>query len=199
VDRLPDRISTPRLVLRPWTEDDVDDLAAAIRASLDHLRPWMPWVAHEPLGREQRLDLIRQWCAEWEAGGDAVYGAFRDGLVIGGCGLHRRSGPGVLDIGYWIHAQHTQKGYAKELTLALATTALALPGVDRVDLHHDRANVASGGVPRSLGFTFVGEREDAVTSPGDDGVDWCWSISRSEGDPREPGGLARAAGTLENP
>jgi RimJ/RimL family protein N-acetyltransferase len=181
MDRLPECISTPRLELRLWTEDDVDALGAAIAASLEHLRPWMPWVEFEPLARADRVALIRTWHEDHRSGRAAVYGVFCDRTVVGGCGLHRRGGPGVLDIGYWIHADHVRRGYAKELARALTDAALAQPGIDRVDIHHDRANVASGAVPRSLGFTFLGERPDAVKAPGEDGVDWCWSTSRRPG------------------
>lgn len=174
---LPNRITTPRLELRLWTEDDVDALADAIAASVEHLRPWMPWVEYEPMARADRVDLIRQWRAAHEGGGDAVYGVFRHGVVVGGCGLHHRAGPGVLEIGYWIHGDHVRKGYAKELTRALTDVALAHPGIERVDIHHDRANVASAAVPRALGFAFVGEEPDAVEAPGEVGMDWHWSAT----------------------
>lgn len=32
--------------------------------------------------------------------------------VVGGCGLHRRVGPGGLEIGYWVHAAWTRRGIA---------------------------------------------------------------------------------------
>lgn len=36
------RIVTPRLVIRCWNPPDAPLLKAAIDASLDHLRAWMP-------------------------------------------------------------------------------------------------------------------------------------------------------------
>ena len=50
MDRLPDHVESPRLTIRRWRPDDVDALSAAIVASVDHLRPWMPWAADEPIG-----------------------------------------------------------------------------------------------------------------------------------------------------
>ena len=54
----------------------------------------MPFVAHEPLSDDARADLIGDWGESWRRGGDVVYGAFHGGVVVGGCGLHHRAGPG---------------------------------------------------------------------------------------------------------
>src|SRR3954453_8810297 len=42
------RIASVNLVLRAWEDDDAVALGRAIAESLEHLRPWMPWVAFEP-------------------------------------------------------------------------------------------------------------------------------------------------------
>ena len=49
--RLPRRIESPRLIIRCWEPDDVDALITAVAESIDHLRPWMPWIADEPMER----------------------------------------------------------------------------------------------------------------------------------------------------
>lgn len=178
MDALPDRIETDRLVLRQWTPDDVEVLTAAIVESRDHLLPWMPWAEAEPVSGDQRTKMIDEWRRAWEGGGDAVYGVFLGDLVIGGCGLHDRRGPGVLEIGYWLHVDHTGRGYATELAAALTMAAFERPAIERVEIHHDRGNTASGAVPRRLGYTFVGEQSDDSPVAGQDGVDWTWSIDR---------------------
>ena len=60
------RIETPRLVLRCWEPRDADLLGEAIVASLAHLRPWMPWVAGEPLPAEERVAKLRRWRAAFK-------------------------------------------------------------------------------------------------------------------------------------
>jgi ribosomal-protein-serine acetyltransferase len=171
---------SPRLALRRWIAADAQVLSAAVEENLDHLRPWMPWILSEPLSPSDRLALINQWEEEWERGGDVVIGAFLDGVVVGSSGLHRRRGPGVLEIGYWVHADYTRKGIATEIALSLTTAAFTVPHIDRVEIHHDKANVASAGVPRGLGFTFIDETQDSVTSPGEVGVDCRWMITKEE-------------------
>ncbi len=176
--RFPELVTTKRLLLRTWKTEDAEALGEAITASVDHLLPWMPWAAGEPVPTEDRRRLIQEWERAWKAGEDVVYGVLLDGTVIGGCGLHWRVGPDALEIGYWIHADHIRQGYAGELSAALTDLAFSVDGIERVEIHHDRANVASRGVPRTLGYEFVTERPDTITSPGEDGVDCTWSITK---------------------
>ena len=180
MERLLDTITSPRLTLRRWVAADAADLSAAVTANLEHLRPWMPWIAAEPASLVDRLALIAEWQTEWERGGDSVFGAFLDGVVVGSTGFHRRRGPGALEIGYWVHSDHTRKGYATEIAASLTSAAFTVPDIERVEIHHDKANIASAGVPRSLGYTFSGETLDAVTSPGEVGIDCRWVVQRDE-------------------
>ncbi|MDX6688197.1 MAG: ribosomal-protein-serine acetyltransferase, partial [Baekduia sp.] len=102
------------LVLRSWTEDDAPALSRAIAASVEHLRPWMAWAADEPHDDLWRRQLIRGWRQEAAAGGDETFGMWLGDQVVGACGLHRRIGPGGLEIGYWVHAAFTRQGLATE-------------------------------------------------------------------------------------
>src|SRR3954453_1315857 len=108
---LPSSVKADLLEIREWVEADVDQLGAAISASIEHLRPWMPWIAFEPVSRQDRLDRIVSLHVDRSMGGDAVYGIFLDGTAIGGTGLHRRIGEGGLEIGYWVHVDHVRRGY----------------------------------------------------------------------------------------
>jgi len=179
--RFPSSIETPRLLLRRWTLDDIDPITDAITANIEHLRPWLPWIANEPLARHEREALVQSWDDAWDAGGDAVYGIFLDGTIIGGCGLHQRHGPGTVDIGYWIDRGHTGNGYATEAAAALTAAALAASGIERVEIRHDQANAASGRVPARLGYERVGEIAVEPLAPAETGVHVVWATSH----PRE--------------
>jgi RimJ/RimL family protein N-acetyltransferase len=150
---LPERISDgDDLVVRCWTEDDAEPLAAAIAESTDHLRPWMAWIEHEPMDLEDRRRHIREWNELWRAGGDAIYGIWLDGRVAGGTGLHKRGVPRTLEIGYWLHPSVVGRGLATRVARVLTTAALGADGIDAVEIHHDRDNVRSSGVPQRLGY-----------------------------------------------
>lgn len=173
---LPERVDGRRVVLRRWVGSDVPALAAAIERNDRHLRPWMPWMADEPMAEAQRRELVERWERTWRAGGDVVLGVFLDGEVIGGTGLHRRRGPHGLEIGYWIDAGHTRHGLATEVAGTLTEAAFEVPGITFVEIHHDRGNVASAGVPRRLGYRYLGERPDKVDAPAEEGVDCAWRM-----------------------
>lgn len=146
--------------------------------SIEHLRPWMPWAADEPLSVVQRHTLMDEWERDWRAGGDVVMGVFVDGLVAGGCGLHRRIGPGGLEIGYWTHSSFLRTGVATSAARLLTDAAFARADIERVEIHHDRANVASGGIPRKLGFRLVGEAHDGAGAAAESGVSCEWRVTR---------------------
>ncbi|MGH9021089.1 MAG: GNAT family N-acetyltransferase [Acidimicrobiales bacterium] len=177
--RLPETVETPRLTLRVWRDADATALADAIDTSLAHLRPWMPW-ADQAMTVAETAEFISDRRAKWEAGGDAIYGVFAAGVVVGGCGLHANVGPDVLEIGYWVHVDHTRQGYATELAAALTDAAFTVPGVERVEIHHDRANAISRRVPERLGFTFDAERPAGKRAPGEEGPEWIWAVGRSD-------------------
>lgn len=174
-------IVTERLVLRPWADDDVDAMGAAITASVDHLRPWMPWIAHEPLDRSGRLEVIHRFRRELDDDLSLTLGIFlHDGAVVGGTGLHRRVGPGALEIGYWVHVDHVGRGIATETADALTRVGLSLEGIERMEIHHDVANHASGRVPAKLGYTRIGERQVTALAPAETGTNAIWDMRRSD-------------------
>ena len=69
---------------------------------------------------------------------------------------------------------HVGRGVATRSSRVLARAALALVGIDAVEIHHDKANVASARVPAKLGFTFLGEVADERTAPAELGIDCGW-------------------------
>lgn len=167
------------LVLRGWVEDDAEALHAAIAASLEHLRPWMPWVAHEPKTLAERRELMRAWERERLAGGDELYAIELDGRVAGSVGLHRRVGPGGFEIGYWTRAGQTGRGVMTAAVTELTDRAFARPSTDRLEIHHDIANLASGRVPAKAGFTHVEDRPpDREAAPADSGTERVWRLTR---------------------
>src|SRR2546421_3255934 len=177
--RLPERMGTGDLLIRRWLVSDAEALERAIVDSAHHLRPWMGWMAEEPQTLEERRALIARWEKEWAQGGDAYLGVFVAGEVSGSCGLHRRRGPDVLEIGYWTHRALVRKGLATAVAGLLTNAAFTVPEITQVEIHHDKANVASAGVPRSLGYRLIGERPDRAAAPDEVGIDCVWRVERA--------------------
>lgn len=184
---LPARIQSERLIIKHWGDDDAEALSQAVVESYEHLRPWMGWV---DLDSAQDLDETRarfqRWYTEWEGGGDSFFGIFKDDVLVGSCGLHRRGSPDSLEIGYWIDVRHTRLGYAKEAAAALTEAALNVPDVERVEIHHDKANVASGRIPARLGYELTGEWPQERVAPAEVGIECRWVLTRSEHAKRQP-------------
>ncbi len=148
------RIETERLVLRCWQPQDAGLLKEAIDASLEHLREWMPWADNEPEILETKIHRLRQYRAMFDLDKDYVYAVFNEDetQVLGGSGLHTRLGETAREIGYWIHIDHINQGYATEVSAALTKIAFEIEGMDRVEIHCSPRNLASVSVPRKIGF-----------------------------------------------
>lgn len=151
----PYRLETERLVIRCWEPRDAPLLKAAIDASLEHLRPWMPWAHDEPQTLAEKIDLLRGFRGRFDLGEDHVYGIFSPGETeaLGGSGLHPRVGPGAFEIGYWVSAAAAGRGIATETTAALTRAGIELAGAKRIEIRVDPSNEASLKIPRKLGFT----------------------------------------------
>jgi ribosomal-protein-serine acetyltransferase len=154
---LPERLTgTDGLVLRRWLASDAGQLGQAILESAVHLRPWMAWIAEEPLPLHCRIAMINEWERDWAQGGDVVLGVFLAGRIAGGCGLHRRIGADGLEIGYWTHTAFLRRGVGTRVARVLTDAGLAVPGITRVEIHYDKANQASAGIPRGRGARRAG-------------------------------------------
>jgi RimJ/RimL family protein N-acetyltransferase len=177
------RIETRRLVIRCWAPSDAPLLKAAIDASLDHLRPWMPWSERHPQEVETIVALLRSWRARFDLDEDYVYGIWNpaEDQVLGGTGLHTRAGTHALEIGYWIHADHINRGLATETAAALTRVAFEVNQVQRVEIHHALENLASAAVPRKLGFVREATLRQRTAGPDGEPRDAViWTLLASE-------------------
>ena len=168
------------VVLRRYRPGDLDDLLEAVSESLGQLRPWMPWATD--YSRDSAKEFLAGSDQHWDDGTEFNYAitvtTAGAGALAGGISLMPRIGPGGLEIGYWVRREYTRRGLATAASAALVAQAFRLPGVDRVEIMHDELNVASGGVPRKLGFTEVERRPMDVPAPWGSGVGVVWRLTR---------------------
>jgi RimJ/RimL family protein N-acetyltransferase len=152
------RIETKRLVIRCYNPSDAPLLAESVTESLEHLRPWMPWVYNEPEPIEEKIRRLKLFRGNFDLGQNFTYGIFNleETKLMGGTGLHTRLGENELEIGYWIHKDHINQGLVTESTAALVKVAFEIIHVHRLEIHCDPENFASAAVPRKLGFTHEG-------------------------------------------
>jgi RimJ/RimL family protein N-acetyltransferase len=150
-------LETPRLILRQFTEDDVDNLFdlnsdPEVMRYLTGGKPTPREVIRDEiipfhLAVYDRLDRLGTWAAESTATGEFL-GWF-----------HFRPGPGTditnVDLGYRLRRSTWNKGYATEGSRALISMGFTGLGVDRVFAHTMTVNTASRRVMEKCGLTLV--------------------------------------------
>ncbi|WP_307797644.1 GNAT family N-acetyltransferase [Streptomyces laculatispora] len=175
------------VTLRRWRAQD--DFAAAhelIEESLDHLRPWEPWVAGH--SEEHTRDFLAKSASKWANGDVYNYAITKDGALVGMCQTYRGAEPNGRLMGYWLHPAATGQGIATRATAALAAEMFTLPAVRYLEIAHDSANTSSAAVPRRLGFTEVRrERATPPAAPAGSGIEVVWRLNRPV--PSAPGTL----------
>jgi len=168
------------VTLRRLRAEDAGALFDAVTESLDELRPWMPWAAD--YGRASAEEYLAGSVRDWDEGtayNYAIATVVPGGSALAGIiGLMSRCGPGGLEIGYWVRSAYTGRGLATAATAALVGQAFGLPGVDWVEIVHDELNVASGQIPRKLGFTETGRRPLDIRPPSGTGTGVVWRLTR---------------------
>lgn len=175
--RPPDTIDAGSVVLRRQEMTDAPAIAAAVRDSLDHLRPWMPWASPDAATLGAQVRRLRETAGQWKRGTDFSYvmvGPDDDEAVRGVIGLHRRVGPGAIEIGYWVHVDHAGRGYASAAARAMTEAAGALADVERIEIHTDEANGRSAAIPPKLGYRLDRVDVRRPQAPGESGRLQIW-------------------------
>lgn len=166
----PERIDAGPVILRRVRASDAAAIAAAVGASLAYLHPWLPWATPAAADRRSQLSRVAEADQWWESGIRYTYSIVTagHGTVVGEIALHRRSGEASAELGYWIAASQAGRGYGTAAGGAITAVALALPGVDRAEIHCDAANAASAAIARKLGYRLdriaAGQREAPAES-----------------------------------
>ncbi|MFF3618668.1 GNAT family N-acetyltransferase [Streptomyces sp. NPDC002467] len=161
-------------------EADLPELDRVIEESLEHLGPWMSFVADH--SRSRTAEFLGRRHEAWEGGREFTYAIVLGGAIVGACQLFRREGApeNRRELGYWLHPAATGRGVATRAARALVDEAFRLPGVDHVEVVHDPANRASGAVPARLGFTELLRRPAERGGTAGTGEEQVWRLTRQE-------------------
>jgi RimJ/RimL family protein N-acetyltransferase len=150
-------LETPRLALRQFTEDDVDNLfnLNSDPEVMRYLTGGRPTPREEirdqfipfHLAVYERLDRLGTWAAESTATGEFLgWFHFRPG---------HDSDITNVDLGYRLRRSAWNKGYATEGSRALISRGFTSLGVRRVFAHTMTVNTASRRVMEKCGLTLV--------------------------------------------
>lgn len=168
-------LQTPRLMLRPWTLDDIDELHALW--TRPDVRRYL-WD-DEVISRERTEQTVRELIATEDTDGlggwIVLHAAAR--TIAGFAGLIRRQ-PGDPELLYGLAPEWWGRGLATEAAAAVLAYAFGPLGCTRVTAATDVPNVASARVLERLGMRFThrgtlngvdtlfyeARRKDAVTA-----------------------------------
>jgi RimJ/RimL family protein N-acetyltransferase len=137
------------LVLRPWTEDDVDALVAG--CSDPEIARWIPTIPY-PYTREDGLAFLRgEFAPEHEALAIEV-----ERHVAGGIGMGVNAHDYRGRMGYWVAEAARGRGTCTRALRLLSRHALEQRKLQRLELITDPDNVASQRVAEKVGFRREG-------------------------------------------
>jgi RimJ/RimL family protein N-acetyltransferase len=158
---IPDRIETPRLLLRAPRPGDGAVLNASVIETLDDLRQFpasMIWSLEEqPVAKAE--EFCRRGAANWIIRADFPMLLFRrdTGEHAGNCGLHRFNwSTRVFEIGWWCRKHFQGQGLITEAAAASTEFAFKHLGARRVWCGVDEENERSWRVAERLGFEHEG-------------------------------------------
>ena len=177
---VPDELRGDLVTLRRYRLSDMDAVRESIDASFDELNRWMPWAAERPTVESVRAFVepsSQEFGGERAAANYAIVLGAEDRFV-GSCGLMQDLGPHALEIGYWVDSRYTGRGIAKQAARLAADAALAVEGIDRVEIRCDAENVPSAKVAEGIGF-MLDRTEEAPFEDGRVGQRMIWVDRRN--------------------
>jgi len=152
---VPEELEGARILLRTPRPGEGESLWEAIEESREHLRPWQAWPDWHQSSRHSELDVRRSRVGFLRR--EAVpYGIWHkeDGRLLGRVQLeHMRWRARTFDVGYWLRASATGRGFVTEAVILVCRLAFEELGAIRVGLLADSLNERSIAVPRRLGFS----------------------------------------------
>ena len=162
---VPAELRTARLLLRPWRSDDAAALHPILEANWAHLGPWIPARIATPAPIPVLAERLNGFAADFAADREWRYAlvSSEDNAVLGECSLFPRSADRRVayadadraELGYWLRADATGRGFITEAAQAVLAMAATLPHVSLIEIRCDARNAPSAAIPRRLGFELT--------------------------------------------
>ncbi len=154
----PHEFETERLFVRLPKPGDGKAVYESLRASIDELKPWMPFAPNDQSEEETEIN-IREAHINFLKREDLRLLAFhkQTGELVCSSGLHRIDWEvPKFEIGYWADTRFCGNGYATEAVEGITGFAFKELGANRVEIRCDSNNVKSKAIPERLNFDFEG-------------------------------------------
>lgn len=166
--RFPERLETPRLVIRPYAIGDQVALFDAINRSRGTLKEFLPWAETGHLDQANTRQFIVQALNRWQVHEDMLSLVITNhqGTLLGGVGLQsiNWSVPRV-ELGYWLANAFAGHGIMQEAIRAVSRVCLETFRVARIEIRCDVRNWRSARVAERCGFHLDGTLRHFGRSP----------------------------------
>lgn len=177
-------LRTRRLILRPWSEADIDAITEACQDA-DTLR-YVPVPA--PYTRADAETFVRETSPNARAAGTAVvFGVFEaaSGRAVAEVGLHRikdlgAGHGGAGEIGYWTAPGARGRGFMTEAAREVCRWGFRELGLARIEWVAIAGNEPSWRVVEKLGFTREGTLRSWLVHRERRRDAWVGSLLRTE-------------------
>lgn len=168
LSKLPLVIETARLVLRPWTADDVDAIWPVV--SDPEFPRLMSWAAHrDPAETREWIERVSHVLPSAE---EVTWAIEHEGKAIGAIGLHeitwqvRALRVDRAELGYWLAPASQRRGLMTEAVQAVVRFGFETIGLHKIIVRCLAENVASRRVIEKAAFRWVGRAEDDIWRDG---------------------------------
>lgn len=154
----PEEFTTERLVIRMPKPGDGKAVYEAIMASINELKPWMPFAQREQSEQDVEIN-IRESHISFLKREDLRLLVFlkETGEFVASSGLHRIDWDvPKFEIGYWIDSRFSGQGYMTEAVEGITNFAFNQLNARRVEIRCDEKNMKSRAIPEKLGYSLEG-------------------------------------------
>ncbi|MGW2177950.1 GNAT family N-acetyltransferase [Streptomyces sp. NPDC001732] len=161
----PITLTTDRLLLRPFTSDDIDEVHSVCQDP--DIQRWT--VVPSPYSRADAELFTEKLCPDgWR--NDSVYSFATvlrtGGALVGALNITRCNLPGTYEVGFWSAAGHRGRGYTTEAVLSAARWTFTELGGDRLEWCAEVGNLPSRAVALRAGFRMEGEQRSGLFNKG---------------------------------
>ncbi len=148
-------LETDRLRLRSVSDADIELIWSATR--FEGFTDGMPW--DPPDSKEEILARLPKHIDAWNDGVSYIFTIELTKIdnPIGRIAIRKTNTPNIWNIGFWIHPEYWNNGYATEAAKEILFFGFTRLGAEKITTAHAKWNSVSKRVIEKLGFKITGE------------------------------------------
>ncbi len=158
------KLATKRLILRPFTIEDVNAVHAY--SQKESVTKYMLWGPNKAEDSERFVKSVLKSSKEVPQYNHDFIVALKDGTVIGACGVYFKDMKKAPSLGWIFDDLYWNKGYGTEAAGAVLLYVFKHLGLSRVYATCFIENIGSARVMEKIGMRFVEERVNESVKQG---------------------------------